>query len=171
MIARTSGLICEILVLGFHFRISATYSTQVAKRIALSQTTIVTRFAFRKVVVMKLVEPRTAFRFPVARPVVFRVVSLPLRVLLWVVVPWRSLFSHEWSCELLQDVSFGFVLLSLKKRRISDQQIWQKKVLVIADKASVQFSTLEGWGDGQEGKKKQCSVEVSLRFCLLLSLR
>ena len=43
-------------------------------------------------------------------------------------------------------------------------------VLVIADKASVQFSTLEGWGDGQE-KKKQCSVEVSLRFCLLLSLR
>lgn len=27
-------------------------------------------------------------------------------------------------------------------------------VLVIADKASVQFSTLEGWGDGQEGKKK-----------------
>ena len=35
---------------------------------------------------MKLVEPRTAFRFPVAHPVVFRVVSLPLRDLLWVVV-------------------------------------------------------------------------------------
>ena len=45
-------------------------------------------------------------------------------------------------------------------------------VLVIADEASVQFSTLGGWGDGQEGKKKkQRSVEVSLRFCLLLSLR
>ena len=87
MIVRTSGLIFEILVLGFHFRISATYSTQVAKRIALSQTTVVTRLAFRKVVGMKLVEPRTAFRFPVAHPVVFRVVSLPLRVLLWVDVP------------------------------------------------------------------------------------
>ena len=37
-------------------------------------------------------------------------------------------------------------------------------VLVIADETSVQFSTLGGWGDGQEGKTKQRSVEVSLRF-------
>ena len=87
MTDRSSDLIFEILVLGFHFRISATYSTQGAKRIALSQTKVVTRFAFPKVLGMELVEPRTAFRFPVAHPVVFRVVSLPLRVLLWVVVP------------------------------------------------------------------------------------
>ena len=44
-------------------------------------------------------------------------------------------------------------------------------VLVIADEISLQFSTLGGWGDGQEGKTKQRSVQVPLRFCLLLSLR
>lgn len=45
-------------------------------------------------------------------------------------------------------------------------------VLVIADETSVQFSTLEGWGDRREGKlKKQRSLEVSPRFCLVLSLR
>ena len=50
-------------------------------------------------------------------------------------------------------------------------------VLVIADKASVQFSTLEGWGDGQEGKKKNsvrwkcpCVFVCYCRCVRLLSL-